>query len=51
MIVEAPNVEEGSEQRSEKTTGGFFGQKSKDSDRQKSVEAKLKGFLGLGKKK
>lgn len=51
MIVEAPNVEEESEQRSEKITGGIFGQKSKDSDRQKSVEAKLKGFLGLGKKK
>lgn len=51
LTFETPAVEEEPEQKSEKPSGGIFGQKSKDSDRQKSVEAKLKGLLGLGKKK
>jgi len=52
MMVEVPKVEKELEERSEKISGGILGgQKGKDGDRQKSVEAKLKGFLGLGKKK
>ena len=47
MAVASPAPE-----KSEQTSGGFFGKsKDKDGDKQKSVEAKLKGFLGLGKRK
>lgn len=51
MKVESPIFEEELEKKPEKKSGGIFGQGSRDTDRQKSVEAKLKGFLGLGKKK
>lgn len=48
LTVSSPAPEE----KSQQTSGGFFG-KSQDRDggKQKSVEAKLKSFLGLGKKK
>ena len=40
------------EEKPQQTSGGFFGKSSnKDGDKQKSIEAKLKGFLGLGKRK
>jgi tether containing UBX domain for GLUT4 len=40
------------EEKSKQTSGGFFGKpQNRDGDKQKSVEAKLKNFLGLGKRK
>jgi hypothetical protein len=40
------------EEKSRQSSGGFFGKpQDKGGDKQKSVEAKLKGFLGLGKRK
>jgi len=48
MVVASPAPEE----KTQQTSGGFFGKPpDRDGDKQKSIEAKLKGFLGLGKRK
>jgi tether containing UBX domain for GLUT4 len=51
LKVDAPKFEDEPEQKPEKSSGWSLGQGGKDPDRQKSMEAKLKGFLGIGKKK